>query len=60
MRMDESVESRGVSRRTQLLFFAAGAVALVVLVAIVAWTMGPLRKRRPPDVHDERDVPPKS
>jgi hypothetical protein len=35
-------------------------LALVVLVAIVAWTMGPLRKRRPPDVHDQRDVPPKS
>jgi uncharacterized protein (TIRG00374 family) len=32
MRMDESVESRGVSRRAQLLFFAAGAIALVVLV----------------------------
>ena len=32
MRMDESVESRGVSRGAQLLFFAAGAIALVVLV----------------------------
>ena len=35
-------------------------LALVILVGIVAWTMGPLRKRRPPDVHDERGVPPKS
>lgn len=32
MRMAESVESRGVSRRAQLLFFAAGAIALVVLI----------------------------
>lgn len=32
MRMDESVESPGVSRRAQLLFFAAGAIALVVLI----------------------------
>lgn len=30
--MGESVESRGVSRRSQLLFFAAGATALTVLV----------------------------
>jgi hypothetical protein len=35
-------------------------LALVILVAIVAWTMGPLRRRRPRDFHDERDVPPKS
>ena len=36
-------------------------LALVVLVVIVAWTMGPrLRRRQPPhDVHDQRDVPPK-
>lgn len=35
-------------------------LAFVVLVAIVAWTMGPLRKRRPPprEMHDQRDVPP--
>jgi hypothetical protein len=35
-------------------------VAFVILVAIVAWTMGPLRKRRPPDrdATDSRDVPP--
>ncbi|MEO8537980.1 MAG: hypothetical protein ABI533_10655 [Betaproteobacteria bacterium] len=35
--------------------------ALVVLVAIVAWTMAPQRKRRPP--HDDRsdgDPPPSS
>ena len=32
IRMGESVESRGVSRRAQLLFFAAGAIALVVLI----------------------------
>ena len=33
IRMVESVESRGVGRRSQLLFFAAGAIALVVLIA---------------------------
>ena len=29
-------------------------------VAIVAWTIGPLRKRRPPprELHDQRDGPP--
>lgn len=32
IRMGESVESRGVSRTTQLLFFAVGAVALVLLI----------------------------
>ncbi|MGE5739879.1 MAG: hypothetical protein ACM34F_13370 [Betaproteobacteria bacterium] len=36
-------------------------LALVVLVAIVAWTMGPRLRRRPPppEAHDQRDVPPK-
>ncbi len=35
-------------------------LALVVLVAIVAWTMGPrLRGRPPSELHDQRDVPPK-
>jgi hypothetical protein len=35
-------------------------LAFVILVAIVAWTMGPLRKRRPPsrEAHDQRDAPP--
>ena len=30
--MGETIESRGVSRRAQLLFFAAGAIALTVLI----------------------------
>ena len=36
-------------------------VAFVILVAIVAWTMGPLRKRRPPDrdAANSRDAPPR-
>jgi hypothetical protein len=32
MRMGQSVESRAVSRRAQLLFFAAGVIALAILV----------------------------
>jgi uncharacterized membrane protein len=31
-------------------------LAFVVLVAIVAWTMGPLRKRRPPSA-EKNDQP---
>ena len=49
---------QGVSGVTWLLL--ESLLAFVVLVAIVAWTMGPLIRRRPPppEVHDQRDVPP--
>ena len=35
-------------------------LAFVILAAIVAWTMGPLSKRRPPsrDADAPRDAPP--
>jgi len=49
---------QGVSDVTWLLL--ESLLAFVVLVAIVAWTMGPLirRRPRPPEVQDQRDVPP--
>jgi hypothetical protein len=35
-------------------------LALVILVAIVGWTMGPLRKRRaPPGEPHEHEAPPR-
>jgi hypothetical protein len=51
-------DGQGVSSVTWLLL--ESLLALVVLVAIVAWTIGPLKRRRPPsrELHDQRDNPP--